>query len=62
VVVPLTKQLIPQSHDRKSDAGSRVIGLRYSIRPLLLIPDPAAAQLPPAEPAGDGSIKKINFN
>jgi hypothetical protein len=54
--------LTPQSHGGKSDAASRDIGLGYSIRPLLLIPDPESAQLPAAELAGDGSIGKINFN
>jgi hypothetical protein len=62
VVVPLIKQLTPQSHGGKGDAASRDIGLRYRIRPPLLIPDPETAQLPPAGPAGDGSIGKINFN
>jgi hypothetical protein len=38
------------------------IGLGYSIRPLLLIPDQETAHLLPAEPAGAGSIGKINFN
>jgi hypothetical protein len=54
--------LTPQSHGDKSDAASRDIGLGYSIRPLLLIPDPESAQSLAAEPAGDGSIGKINFN
>jgi hypothetical protein len=62
VVVPVTNQLTPQSHGGKSDAASRDIGLRYSISWLLLIPDPETAQLLPAEPVGDGSIGKINFN
>jgi hypothetical protein len=62
VVVPLIKQLTPQSHGGKSDAASRDIGPRYRIRPLPLILDPETAQLLASGPAGDVLIGKINFN
>jgi hypothetical protein len=62
VVVPLIKQLTPQSRGGKGDATSRDIGLRYRTRPLPLILDPETAQLLADGPAGDVLIGKINFN